>query len=49
MYSMLKQPGYVVISTKPISQQQIDAVEEATVDREFDTKTRPELRSVFIS
>jgi hypothetical protein len=38
MYSMLKQPGYVVISTKPISQQQIDAVEEATVDREFDTK-----------
>ena len=39
MYSMLKTPGYVVISTKPISQQQIDAVEEATVDREFDTKT----------
>ena len=39
MYSMLKQPGYVVISTKPISQQQIDAVEEATVDRELDTKT----------
>lgn len=39
MYSMLKQPGYVVISTKPISQQQIDAVEDATVDREFDNKT----------
>ena len=40
MYSMLKQPGYVVISTKPISQQQIDAVEGATVDREFDHKTQ---------
>ena len=48
MYSMLKQPGYVVISTKPISQQQIDAVEEATVDREFDTKTPSQrLRSVL--
>ena len=48
MYSMLKQPGYVVISTKPISQQQIDAVDEATVDREFDTKTPSQrLRSVL--
>jgi len=39
MYSMLKQPGYVVISTMPISQKQLDAVESATVDREFENKT----------
>lgn len=39
MYSMLKQPGYVVISTMPISQKQLDAVEGATVDREFENKT----------
>jgi|TARA_R110000824_G_scaffold13251_6_gene57715 hypothetical protein len=39
MYGMLKQPGYVVISTMPISQKQLDAVEGATVDREFENKT----------
>ena len=39
MYSMLKQPGYAVISTMPISQKQLDAVESATVDREFENKT----------
>ena len=36
MYGMLKQPGYVVISTMPISQKQLDAVETATIDREFE-------------
>lgn len=39
MYGMLKQPGYVVISTMPISQKQLDAVETATIDREFENKT----------
>ena len=39
MYSMLKRPGYVVISTMPISQKQLDAVEGATIDREFEDKT----------
>jgi len=39
MYSMLKQPGYILISTTPISQKKIDAVENATIDREFEDKT----------
>ena len=39
LYSILKQPGFVVLSTQPISQKQIDAVEAASVDMEFDTKT----------
>ena len=48
MYSMLKQPGYVVISTMPISQKQIDAVESATIDREFQEKTPSQrLRNVL--
>jgi hypothetical protein len=48
MYSMLKQPGYVVISTMPISQKQIDAVESATIDREFEEKTPSQrLRNVL--
>ena len=39
LYSILKQPGFVVLSTQPISQKQIDAVEAASIDMEFDTKT----------
>ena len=39
LYSILKQPGFVVLSTQPISQKQIDAVEAASSDMEFDTKT----------
>ena len=48
MYGMLKQPGYVVISTRPISQKQLDAVETATIDREFENKTPSQrLRNVL--
>lgn len=48
MYGMLKQPGYVVISTMPISQKQLDAVETATIDREFENKTPSQrLRNVL--
>ena len=39
LYSSLKQPGYIVISTTNISQKQIDAVERAARDREFENKT----------
>ena len=39
LYSCLKQPGYIVISTTAISQKQIDAVERAAVDRECENKT----------
>ena len=39
LYASLKQPGYIVISTTAISQKQIDAVERAAVDREFENKT----------
>ena len=39
LYSILKQPGFVVLSTQHISQKQIDAVEAASIDMEFDTKT----------
>ena len=39
LYSILKHPGIVVLSTQPISQKQIDAVEAASIDMEFDTKT----------
>ena len=39
LYSILKHRGFVVLSTQPISQKQIDAVEAASIDMEFDTKT----------
>jgi|TARA_R100000458_G_scaffold19814_1_gene17526 hypothetical protein len=39
IFSLIKQPGYVLISTNPIKQDQIDAVEKATTDYEFNEKT----------
>lgn len=48
LYSVLKQPGFVVLSTQPITQKQIDAVESASIDMEFDTKTPAQrLRNVL--
>jgi hypothetical protein len=41
-------PGHVVISTNPVAQEMIDAVEEATLDREFESKTPSQrLRSIL--
>ena len=34
-----KKPGFILVSTQPISQEQIDAVEGATVNTEFNEKT----------
>lgn len=34
-----KKPGYILVSTKKISQEQIDAVESATINAEFKEKT----------
>jgi len=39
LYSVLKQPGFVVLSSAPITEQQIEAVESASIDMEFETKT----------
>ena len=35
IFSLIKRQGYVLISTNNINQDQIDAVEKATVDTEF--------------
>ena len=48
LYKVLHQPGFVVFSTEEISQKQIDAVESASIDMEFDTKTPSQrLRAVL--
>ena len=39
LFSLIKKPGYVLISTNAISQDQIDAVEKATTNAEFSEKT----------
>ena len=39
LYSVLKQPGFIVLSSAPITEQQIEAVESASIDMEFETKT----------
>ena len=39
IFSLIKKPGYVLISTKSINQDQIDAVEKATINSEFSEKT----------
>ena len=39
LFSLIKKPGYVLISTNAISQDQIDAVEKATSNAEFSEKT----------
>ena len=39
LFSLIKKPGYVLISTNDINQEQIDAVEKATTNAEFSEKT----------
>ena len=39
VFNLIKQPGYVLISTTAINQDQIDAVEKATTNAEFSEKT----------
>ena len=39
IFSLIKKPGYVLISTNSINQDQIDAVEKATINSEFSEKT----------
>jgi len=39
VFNLIKQPGYVLISTSAINQDQIDAVEKATTNTEFSEKT----------
>ena len=39
LFSLIKKPGFVLISTNSINQDQIDAVEKATTNTEFSEKT----------
>ena len=39
VFSLIKRPGYILISTNPLNQNQVDAVEQATVNAEFNEKT----------
>lgn len=39
LFGMIKKPGYVLISTSTINQDQVDAVEKATTNVEFSEKT----------
>ena len=39
VFSLIKRPGYVLISTNPLNQGQVDAVEKATINAEFNEKT----------
>ena len=39
LFGLIKKPGYVLISTNTINQDQIDAVEKATINAEFNEKT----------
>jgi len=39
LFGLIKKPGYVLISTNTVSQDQIDAVEKATTNTEFSEKT----------
>ena len=48
VFSLIKKPGYVLVSTRSFNQEQIDAVEKATVNAEFSEKTPSQrLRGVF--
>ena len=48
VFSLIKKPGYVLVSTSSFNQEQIDAVEKATVNAEFSEKTPSQrLRGVF--
>ena len=39
VFNLIKKPGYVLVSTNAINQDQIDAVEKATTKAEFSEKT----------
>ena len=39
VFSLIKRPGYVLISTNRLNQNQVDAVEKATISAEFNEKT----------
>lgn len=39
LFGLIKRPGYILISTNSVSQDQIDAVEKATTNTEFNEKT----------
>ena len=39
VFNLIKKPGYVLVSTNAVSQDQIDAVEKATTNAEFSEKT----------
>ena len=39
VFNLIKKPGYVLISTNSINQDQIDAVEKASTNAEFSEKT----------
>tara|TARA_R110001632_G_scaffold232990_2_gene375852 strand:+ start:941 stop:1333 length:393 start_codon:yes stop_codon:yes gene_type:complete len=39
LFGMIKKPGYILISTSTINQDQVDAVEKATTNVEFSEKT----------
>ena len=39
LFRLIKKPGFVLISTNAINQDQIDAVEKATTNTEFSEKT----------
>lgn len=48
LFAIQNIPGYVVVSTMPVSQETIDTVESATIDREFEHKTPAQrLRNVL--
>jgi len=39
LFGLIKKPGYILISANYINQDQIDAVEKATINTEFSEKT----------
>ena len=39
LFGLIKKPGYILISTNTVNQEQIDAVEKATTNAEFSEKT----------
>tara|TARA_R100001082_G_C4364090_1_gene160905 strand:+ start:3043 stop:3435 length:393 start_codon:yes stop_codon:yes gene_type:complete len=48
VFSLIKRPGYVLVSTNPLNQDQVDAVEQATANAEFNEKTPSQrLRAVM--
>ena len=39
LFGLIKKPGYILISTNTVNQEQIDAVEKATTNADFSEKT----------